>query len=155
MFYLDEQTAADFVNKLHRSFSGVTHPKDGLAVESFEYVCLNNILPIVCSPDNQQHPVVVFDHTQHQYHQKGDGASDCSYHIVANTAADTDDNCPEDINAVPAVFDGGTETNDGKCAHHTKRQCNVVADDCHHRSGQHRQNHKRCIEFLAVNRASV
>ena len=66
-----------------------------------------------------------------------------------------EDNCPEDINAVPAVFNGGTETNDGKCAHHAQRQCDVVANNSHHRSGQHCQNHKGCIEFLAVNRASV
>ena len=76
MFYLAEQLAADLVNKLHRGFGGVANPQDGLLVECFEDVGLNNFLTIVRSPDNQQHPLVIFDHTQYKNHQEGDSASE-------------------------------------------------------------------------------
>lgn len=90
------------------------YPQDSLAVERFEDVGLNNILPIVRSPDNQHHSVVVFHHIQHKNHQKGNGASHCSHHIVTNTAADTSDDRPKNVNAVAAVFAGGREADDEK-----------------------------------------
>ena len=98
---------------------------------------------------------VVLLENEQQQEQEHDGASCSGHQIVSGTAADAHHNGPENIDGVPGILDGRPKTDDGQSAHHTKGQGNVIANDDHHRGGDHCQGCQGNIEFCAVNAPAV
>ena len=101
---------------------------------------------------DQQRTIFFFHSAKQQQNKEYSTAADGCYHKIANTTADTNNDRPENIDSITAVFDRRSETNDGQGTDHTKGQGNIIADNCHDHSCQYRKRHQCYIKLSAIDR---
>ena len=152
---LAEYLGGNLIDHLNVFFCCVLNAHNRFSVKESEDRCLDRgCLSTFCAYD-KEHSFVILYLREDEEHKECNNATYAGNEKVAYTAADAHYDRPEYVYCVAHVLNSRTETNDGERTDHTQGESHVVADYGHYRARKHCEYNEGCIEFFAVDGASV
>ena len=152
---LVKHLGGDLIDHFNRIFGCVLNAHNRFSIKEREDGCLDRRGLFAFCANDKEHTLVILDLGEDEEYEECNDAAHAGNEEVAYTAADTNDDCPEDVYSVSHILNGCTETDDGERADHTQGESHVVTDNGHDRARKHGENNEGGVEFLAVNGSSV